>query len=94
MFVRERSLLIGVTLDASRISTCRQTCLFDFEPSVRVMAVATAHGAFQYLVMEGLIELVLRLAVALHAELRLAIHQHFFYGEPWLLSIWRRHKRD
>jgi hypothetical protein len=72
MFVNEWPLFVGVTLDASSVGARREPSLFQFEATVRVMAIAALHDAFQNLVMERHIELVLRFAVATEAELRLA----------------------
>ena len=52
MLVNKWSLLIYVTLYASRIGACCQSRLFKFETAVRVVAIAAFHCAFQHLVME------------------------------------------
>ena len=75
MFVNERSLLVCMALDASRVSASRQPCLFKFETAVRVVAIATLHRAFQHLVMERQIELVLRLTMATETKLWLAVSE-------------------
>ena len=53
MFERERTLLVDVTLDARGIGAGRQPGLLQLEPTMRVMAIAAAHCAFQHFVMEG-----------------------------------------
>ena len=76
MFIRERSLFIRVTLDASCISASRKPCLFCFKTPVCVVAVAATHRTLEYLMVEGLVELVFGFAVALDTELRLSGHEH------------------
>ncbi|MEK6283440.1 MAG: hypothetical protein AABN95_24060 [Acidobacteriota bacterium] len=53
MFESERTLLVRVTLHASRISAGSQSRLFQFKTAMRIMAIATLHGAFENLVMGG-----------------------------------------
>ena len=72
VFENEWPLLVYVTLYASRIGAGRQPRLFQFKTPVGIMTIAALHGAFQHLVMERQLELVLGLAVTAHAELRLA----------------------
>jgi hypothetical protein len=72
MFVNKRTLLVYVTLKASRIHAGRKPRLFQFKTAVRIVTVAALHGAFQYLVMEGQLKLVLGFAVTAHTELRFA----------------------
>ena len=72
VFVSEGALLVGVTLDASRISASGQARLFQFKSAVRIVTVAALHRAFQHFVMEGQLKLVLDLAVTAQAELRFA----------------------
>ena len=73
MLVNERPLLVCVTLDASRVSARRQSCLFKFETAVRVVAIAALHCAFQHFVVERQIELMLGLAMTTETKLWLAI---------------------
>ena len=87
MLVDEWSLLVCVTLDASRVRARRQSCLFKFETTVRVVAIAALHCAFQNFVVERQIELVLRLAVAAETKLRLAISEQFQLGNTGLLCV-------
>ena len=75
MFVDEWSLLVCVTLDASCIGSCRESRLFEFETAVRIVAIAALHRAFQDLVMERQIELVLCLAMTTETKLRFAVFE-------------------
>ena len=75
MFVNKRSLLVCVTLDASCIRSRRQSRLFELETAVRIVAVAALHRAFQHLVMERQVELVLCLAMTTETELRFAVFE-------------------
>ena len=77
MLVNKWSLLIYVTLYASRIGACCQSRLFKFETTVRIVAIAAFHCAFQHLVMERQIKLVLGFAVTVYAKLRFAVHEQF-----------------
>ena len=87
MFVNERSLLVYVTLDASRVGAGSESRLLKFEAAVRIVAIAALHRAFQHLVMEGQIELVLRLAMTTQAKLRFAVSKQLEIGEAWLLRV-------
>ena len=71
MFKRKWTLLIGVTFQACRISANCQPCLFQLESTMRIVAVATPHGAFENFVMRGHVELMFDLAVTVQAQLRL-----------------------
>jgi hypothetical protein len=85
MFVNKRSLLVCVTLDASSVGARRQSCLLEFETAVRVVAIAALHRAFQHLVMERQVELMLGLTMTTETKLRLAVFEQFQVGEAWLL---------
>jgi hypothetical protein len=78
-----------VTLETSGISAGGEPGLFGLKTSVCVMAVTAQHGALEHLVVERLIELVLRFAVTLHTQLRFALHQHLLRREAGLLAICR-----
>jgi hypothetical protein len=69
MFVDKRTLLVCVTLDASRVRAGRKSRLFELETAMRIVAIAALHRAFQDLVVEGQIKLVLGLAVTTYAKL-------------------------
>ena len=73
MLVNKRSLLVRVTLDASCVGSGRQSGLFEFKTAVRIVTIAALHRAFEHLVMERQIKLVLRLAMTTEAELRFAV---------------------
>ena len=87
MFVNKRPLLIGVTLDARRIEAGRQPGLLEFETAMRIVAVAALHRAFQHLVMERQVELVLRFAMAAEAKLRLALTEQLQIRKARFLRI-------
>src|SRR5262249_42907679 len=93
MFVRERTLLVDVTLDASGISACRQSGLFQLEPAMRIVAIAAAYRAFQNLMMERHRERRLYFSMTTGAELRIVRAQHSDGREARLLSIRRSHQR-
>ena len=73
VFESERSLLVGMTLNARRICAGCQSRLFELETTVRIVAIAALHRTFQHLVMERQVELVFRLTMTIQAELRLAV---------------------
>ena len=87
MFVDKRPLLVCVTLDASRVSTGRQSCLLKLETAVRIVAIAALHCAFQHLVMKRQIELVLRFAMTTETELRFAVFEQLQIREARLLRV-------
>ena len=72
VFVNKRSLFVGVTLDARRVSAGRESGLFELETAVRIVAIAALHRSFQHFVMERQVELVLGLGVTAQAKLRFA----------------------
>ena len=76
VFIGKRALLVRVTLDTSCIPAGCEPGLFEFESTMRVMAIAATHGSFQHLVMEGRRKRRLDLAVATHTELRVTRFQH------------------
>src|SRR5215203_739379 len=87
MFVNERSLLVCVTLDASRVGAGRQSRLLKLETAVRIVAIAALHRAFQHLVMERQIELVLSLGMTTQAKLRFAVSKQLQIREARLLCV-------
>ena len=76
MFVGERTLLVRVTLYASRIATGGESCLFQFETAVWVMTIAALHCAFQNLMMERHIERWLHFTMTTRTKLRFSDLQH------------------
>ena len=87
VLVNKRPLLVCVTLDASGVSAGRESGLFKFETTVRIMAITALHRAFQHLVMERQIELVLRLAMTTETKLRLTVSEQLQIGEAWFLRV-------
>ena len=77
MFVNERTLFVGVTLDASSVGAGCESRLLELKTAVGIVAVAALHRPFQHFVMERQIELVLGLAVTTEAKLRFAIAEQF-----------------
>jgi hypothetical protein len=80
-------LLICVTLDASCVRAGRQSCLLKLETAVRIMAIAAFHGAFQHLVVERQIKLVLGVTMTTNAKLRFARSEQTQIREAGLLRI-------
>ena len=87
MFVNERSLLVCVTLDASRVGAGRQSRLLEFKSAVGIVAIAALHRTFQHLVMERQIELVLSLTMTTQAKLRFAVPKQLQIRHARLLRI-------
>lgn len=81
-----------MTFDTSGIDSSCESSLFEFKAPVRIMTITALHGAFENLVMEGQIKLVLYFTVAAQAKLRLADFQQFHGGEAWLFSVRRTHE--
>ena len=89
MLVNKRTLLVGVTLDAGCIRTCRKSCLFQLETTVWIVAVGALHRSFEHLVVEGHIELVFDFRVTTQAKLRLVQFQQLNRRESRFLSVTR-----
>ena len=87
MLVNERALFVSVTLDARGISAGREPRLFQLKSTVWVVTIATLHRAFQHLVMERQVELVLRLTMTTETELGFAVLEQFQIGEAGLLRV-------
>ena len=87
MLVNKRTLLIDVTLYTGGVGPRSQSRLFEFKPTVRIVTIAALHGAFEHLVMERQIELVLGLAVAVQTELRLAVPEQLNTRDTGLLRV-------
>src|SRR5215212_3498138 len=81
MFENERALFVGVALEAGSVRPCRKSRLLQLDPSVRIMAIAAIHRAFEHLMMEWPVELRLGLVVTRHAELNRVFFQHTLRGE-------------
>ena len=87
VLINKRTLFVCVTLDACCIGACCESCLFKFETAVWIVAVAALHRAFQHLVMERQIKLVLGLAMTTQAKLWLALAEQLQIREAGLLCI-------
>jgi hypothetical protein len=77
MFVNKGTLLVSMTFDTSRIHSSCESRLFEFKAPVRIMTITALHGAFENLVMERQVKLVLYFTVSAQAKLRLADFQQF-----------------
>lgn len=87
MFVGKGSLLVGVALDASRISAGGKSCLLQLKTAMRVMTVTAFHRAFENFVMERHAERRLHFTVTTKAKLRLTYLQHLQGREAGLFGI-------
>lgn len=87
MLVNKRPLLVRVTLNTRGVEARRQPGLFKLKSAVRVVTIAALHRAFQHLVMERQLKLVLDFTVTAQAELRLTGGQQLNAGYAGLLSI-------
>lgn len=94
VFVNKWPLLVGVTLYTSSVCTGSQPRLFEFETAVRIVTVATTHGAFENLMMKRQIKLVFDLRVAANAQLWLTGFKQFCMLERWFLRISRGDKSN
>ena len=87
VFISEWALLVRMALDTSCIPSGSEPGLFEFESTMRIVAIAAAHGSFQHLVMEGGRKRRLDLAVATQTELRIVRFQHSNTCEARLLGV-------
>ena len=87
MLVNKRPLLVCVTLDTGGVRAGCESRLLELETTVRIVAIAALHRAFQYFVMEGQVKLVLGFAVTTHAKLRFAVPEQFQICETGLLRV-------
>ena len=62
VFEGERALLVGVTLNASRICAGSQSGLLEFKSTVRIVTITALHRSFKNFMMERLVEIRLRFA--------------------------------
>jgi hypothetical protein len=92
MFVNERSLFVPVAFNAGSIGAGGQSRLFQFKPTVRVVAIAAAHCALENFMMIRQVELVLYFRVTSQAKLWLAQLQQFYRREARLFSVCARNK--
>ena len=94
MFESKWALLVRMTLDARGVCACSQPRLLELKTTVRIVAIAALHRAFQNLVMERKIKLVLCFAMTTQAKLRLARFEQLDRGNSWLLCVCRRNESD
>ena len=87
VFVSERALFIGVTLDTSSVCAGSQPGLLEFETAVWIVAVAALHGAFEYLVMKRHAKRRFHFTMATKAKLRLASFLHADRREARFLLV-------
>jgi len=92
MFVNKRSLFVRMALDASRVCTHCKPGLLQLKTPVWVVTVAALHRAFQDLMVERQIELMLHFGVTTQAELRLLEFQQSNRCETRLLRVGCRDK--
>ena len=92
VFVNKWSLFVCVTLHAGSIGAGRESCLLELKTAMWIVAVAALHCSFQHLVMERQIKLVLGLAVATQAKLRLTLPEQLQIREAGLLCICSRNE--
>jgi hypothetical protein len=85
MFEGKRTLLIGVTLETRSVSTNRQSCLFQFETTVGIVAVTASHGSLKNLVMGRHGELMFDFGMTIKAKLRFTDSQQLDRREVRLL---------
>jgi hypothetical protein len=76
MFVSERTLLVGMALNAGSIRSSGQSRLLQFKAAMWIMAVATPHHALKHFVMKRFLEIGLHFTMTTNAQLRFALPQH------------------
>lgn len=87
MFVNKRPLLVCMTLDASRVGAGRESCLFELETAMGIVAITALHRAFEHLVVKRQVELVFRLAMTTETKLWFAVSEQSQIREAGLLRI-------
>ena len=87
VFVRERTLLVGVALNASCIRAGGEPGLLEFKTAMRIVTVTALHGPFKDLVVERLVKIRLHLIMTIHAELGFAHFQQPDRRKARLLSV-------
>ena len=92
VFVCEGTLLVGVTLVASRIRAGSQSGLLEFKTAMWIVAVTTLHRSLKNLMMKWRTKRRLHLAMATHAQLWLPDLQHTNCRDAGFLSVGPRHK--
>lgn len=71
MFIRERALLVSMTLNAGCVGARSESRLLEFKTTVGVVTITALHHSFKNLVVKRFVEVRLRFTVAADAELRL-----------------------
>ena len=72
VFVRERPLLVGVTLNAPGICSCCQSGLLQLKTAVGIVTITAFDHPFKDFVMKRLVEIRFDFVVTAHAKLRFA----------------------
>ena len=70
VFESEWTLLVGVALHASGISSGSQAGLFCFEATVGIVAISATHRSFKNLMVKRLVELMLDFTMTSETKLR------------------------
>ena len=76
VFINERTLFVGVTLNAGGVGANSETRLLQFKTSVRIVTVAALHRTFENFVVERHVERGLYLTVTTGTELWLPAPEH------------------
>ena len=94
MFISEWTLFIGVTFNARCIAASCQPRLLQLKTTMRIVAIAAFHCAFENLVMEGHIECGLDLTMTAGTKLWFANLQQVECREAGLFCICGSHSRN
>ena len=92
VLVNKRSLLVGMTFYAGRISTGGKPSLLQFKTTVRIVTITTLHRSFKHLVVKRQVELMLHFRMATEAKLRFIQLQQTHRCESGFLRVGRRYK--
>lgn len=94
MFIDERTLLVGMTLNARGVGTDSETRLLEFKTTMGVVTIAALHRPFKNLVMEGHVERGLYLTMTSGTKLWFPASEQVDGSEARLLNICRGHALD
>jgi hypothetical protein len=94
MLIRERPLLIGVTLDAPGIGSSRQSGLLQLKTTMGIVAIAALDHSLEDFVMEGFVEVWFDFVMTTETKLWFAKLQQLDAREVRLLGICFTHKSD
>ena len=75
VLIREGTLFVRVTLNASGVCAGSQPGLLEFKTAVRIVAIAALHRSLEDFVMKRLIEIRLCFSMTTHAELRFGLFE-------------------